>query len=313
MSEKLDKNIKILLTGGFGFLGKHVYQELLDNGFENVVRFKTAVIDLRLKGDCEFVVNGMDVVIHLAAKVGGIGYNKAHPGSLIYDNLLMGANLIEAAKNAKVKKFLQIGTVCSYPKIPEHIPFKETDLWKGYPEETNAPYGLAKLLLLEMLQAYRKEYGLNGIYLLQTNLYGEGDNFNPESSHVIPALIKKFLEAQDKVEIWGTGKATRDFLYVKDAARAIVLAMKNYNKPEPVNLASHKEISIKQLVDLIAKITGFKGKIVWDKTKPDGQPRRKLDITKAKKFGFTAKTDFEIGLKKTIDWYLNERTINSVL
>lgn len=308
------KNSKILLTGGNGFVGNRVYAELLKAGAnaKNISRPRSKDGDLRVAANAARVVKGMDLVIHLAANVGGIGYNREHPGALFYDNAIMGVNLIEESRKANVKKFVQVGTVCAYPKFPEHLPFKEVDLWKGYPEETNAPYGLAKLMLLEMLQAYRREYGFNGIYLLPTNLYGPNDNFNPASSHVIPALIKKFVEATEsnskEVVVWGTGKASREFLYVDDAARAIVAAALKYDQSEPVNLGSNNEIKIKQLVTMIGKITGFKGKIVWDKTKPDGQPRRKLDVSRAKKeFGFVSKVTFEKGLKETIGWYKKNR------
>lgn len=307
------KKAKILLTGGHGFVGKKVYQELLRAGAvdKNILRPRSAQRDFRIAKNAEQAVKGRDLVIHLAANVGGIGYNQNFPGQLFYDNAIMGINLIEASRNAGVKKFVQVGTVCAYPKFPEHMPFMEEDLWKGYPESTNAPYGIAKLALLEMLQSYRRQYKFNGIYLLPTNLYGPGDNFKPESSHVIPALIKKFVEATKKklpqVVVWGTGKASREFLYVDDAARGIVLATLKYNQAEPVNLGSNIEIKIKDLVEMIAKLARFKGKIVWDKTKPDGQPRRKLNVKKAKKeFGFVSQTDFEKGLKETIKWYLGQ-------
>jgi GDP-L-fucose synthase len=248
----------------------------------------------------------------LAANVGGIGYNQRHPGQLFYDNAIMGINLIEAAHKSGVKKFVQVGTVCAYPKFTP-VPFKETSLWTGYPEETNAPYGLAKLMLLEMLQAYRREFGFNGIYLLPVNLYGPNDNFKPESSHVIPALVKKFTDAvrngSPEVEVWGTGKASREFLYVDDAARGIIMATQKYEKPEPVNLGSSYEIKIKDLVKLIAQLSNYQGAIKWDKTKPDGQPRRKLDVFRAKKeFGFTSKISFPQGLKMTINWYGKQLT-----
>ncbi len=295
-------------------MGSKVTKELVKAGVseKNIFRPRSKELDLRKVSDAEKAVKGKDLVIHLAAVVGGIGFNREHPGVCFYDNMVMGVNLIEAARKAKVKKFVQVGTVCAYPKFPEHIPFKEEDLWKGYPEETNAPYGIAKLALLQMLQAYRAEYGFNGIYLLPTNLYGPGDNFDPKSSHVIPALIKKFVEAVDRkdkeVVVWGTGKASREFLYVDDAARAIVLSALKYDKGEPVNIGSNNEVKIKQLITMIGKITGFKGKIVWDKTKPDGQPRRKLDVSRAKKeFGFVSKVSFPEGLKKTINWYLENR------
>ncbi len=291
-------------------MGNRVYEELLKAGAkkENIYRPRSKELDLRIAENAKKTVKGKDLVIHLAANVGGIGYNRDFPGQLFYDNAIMGINLIEAARQAKVKKFVQVGTVCAYPKFPEHIPFQEGDLWKGYPEETNAPYGIAKLVLLEMLQAYRRQYGFNGIYLLPTNLYGPGDNFDPKSSHVIPALIKKFVEAKQQkapeVVVWGTGKASREFLYVDDAARAIILAAQKYDKSEPVNIGSNNEVKIKQLVEMIGGVTGFKGKIVWDKTKPDGQPRRKLNVSRAKKeFGFVSMFGFKQGLKQTIEWY----------
>jgi GDP-L-fucose synthase len=248
-----------------------------------------------------------DIVIHLAAKVGGIGANRAHPGEFFYTNLIMGAQLMEEARLRNVEKFVAIGTVCSYPKFTP-VPFREEDLWKGFPEETNAPYGLAKKMLLVQAQAYRREYGFNAIFLLLVNLYGPGDNFNPQTSHVIPALIRKCVEARDegirRVVVWGSGKASREFLYVEDAAEGIALATERYDKPEPVNLGAGFEITIKDLVSLITRLTGFKGHIEWDTTKPDGQPRRCLDTSRAEReFGFKAKTGFEEGLKKTILWY----------
>lgn len=291
-------------------MGQRVYKELLKVGAQtqNISRPRSRKLDLRRVENCTKAVKGKDLVIHLAANVGGIGYNQKHPGQLFYDNAIMGINLIEAARVAGVKKFVQVGTVCAYPKFPEHIPFKETDLWKGYPEETNASYGLAKLMLLEMLQSYRREYGFNGIYLVPVNLYGPGDNFDPKSSHVIPALIKKFVEAKasvsKKIEVWGTGRASREFLYVDDAARGIVLATQKYDKSEPVNLGSSYEIKIKDLVKLIARLSNYQGAINWDKTKPDGQPRRKLDISRAKKeFAFISQISLKQGLAKTLKWY----------
>ena len=262
---------------------------------------------MRDKENCRKAVKNNDIVIHLAGTVGGIGFNKEKPGELFYDNLIMGTQLIEEARKAEVKKFVAIGTVCCYPKFTP-IPFKEQDLWNGYPEETNAPYGLAKKMLLVQSQAYRQQYGFNAIFLLPVNLYGPGDNFDPKSSHVIPALIKKVADAKknnrDSIKIWGTGKATREFLYVEDAARGIVLATEKYNKKEPINLGSKMEISIKDLVKIICRLMDFNGKIEWDKTKPDGQPRRYLDTSKAKKeFNFIAKTNFEEGLRKKIKWY----------
>jgi GDP-L-fucose synthase len=266
--------------------------------------------DLRQEADVirMYEENPATMVIHLAATVGGIGINREHPGSFFYDNLMMGVLTLEHARRAGVGKAVAIGTICVYPKFTP-IPFKEDDLWNDYPEETNAAYGLAKKMLLVQAQAYRQEYGFNAVYLLPVNLYGPGDNFNPRSSHVIPALIKKCIDAQDVGEdhiiAWGDGSPTREFLYVEDAARGIVMAAEKYNDPDPVNLGSSCEISIKNLVELIAELTGFKGEIVWDTSKPNGQPRRKLDVSRAKeRFGFEAQTDFREGLKRTIDWYL---------
>lgn len=303
------KNKKILVTGGAGFLGKHVVNLLFKKKPKEVFVPRSKEYDLRNQEDCKKVVQGMDVVIHLAANGGGIGYNRENPGTLCYDNLVMGAHIIEEARRAGVQKFVGLGTICQYPKHTP-VPFKEEDLWNGYPEETNAPYGLAKKMLLVLSQAYWSQYGFNAIHLMPVNLYGPGDNFDPQSSHVIPALIKKFVDARERgdefVIVWGTGKPTREFLYVEDAARAIVLAAEKYNKPAPVNLGAAFEISIKDLVNLIKKLTEFKGKIVWDKTKPDGQPRRKLNTSRAEReFGFRSKVSFEEGLRKTIDWYTN--------
>jgi len=304
------KNKKILVTGGAGFLGSCVVDALLTRGVlrENIVVPRTKETDLRKWENCEAAVRGQDVVIHLAAVVGGIGANREHPGKFFYENLMMGIQLMEAARLAGVKKFVAIGTVCAYPKFTP-VPFKEDDLWNGYPEETNAPYGLAKKMLLVQAQAYRQEYGFDAIYLLPVNLYGPGDNFDPSSSHVIPALIKKVAEAKKEnrefIEAWGTGKATREFLYVEDAAEGIALATEKYEKPDPVNLGSGTEISIKELTELICRLMDFKGEIRWDSSKPDGQPRRVLDVSRAQKeFGFRAKTGFEEGLMKTIDWYV---------
>ena len=304
------RNKKVLITGAQGFLGKHLVKNLLEKRKipkENLFLPSFEELDLRKWENCQKAVNGQDIVIHLAAKVGGIGLNKEIPGEMFYDNAIMGIQLIEAARLAGVEKFVALGTICLYPKFTP-VPFKEDDLWNGYPEETNAPYGLAKKMLLVQGQAYRQQYGFNSIFLMPINLYGEGDNFDPKSSHVIPALIRKVAEAKkenkDYIEVWGTGKATRGFLYVEDAAEGILLAAEKYDKPEPVNLGSDMEISIKDLTKLICKLMDFKGKIRWDTTKPDGQPRRRLDISRAKKeFGFVAKTDFEGGLKKTIKWY----------
>jgi len=253
-----------------------------------------------------------DVVIHLAAVVGGIGANRANPGKFFYDNLIMGVELMEQARLFDVKKFTAIGTICAYPKFTP-VPFKEDDLWGGYPEETNAPYGLAKKMLLVQAQAYRQQYGFNAIYLLPVNLYGPGDNFAPQSSHVIPALIKKCVDArragEKSITVWGSGKATREFLYVDDAARGIVSATETYNKPDPVNLGTDSEIPIRDLVALIVELTGFKGDVIWDAAQPDGQPRRRLDVTRAyKEFGFKAEVPFREGLKRTIDWYVSSLT-----
>ena len=304
-------NKKIIITGAHGFLGKYIVANLIEKRKvpkENLFLPTVQNLDLRFWENCKKAVDGQDIVIHLAAKVGGIGLNKAKPGELFYDNAIMGIQLLEAARQAGVSKFVTIGTICAYPKFCA-IPFKEKDLWSGYPEETNAPYGVAKKALLVQSQAYRDQYGFNGIYLLPVNLYGPGDNFDLESSHVIPALIRKIAEAKKEnkeyIEVWGTGEATREFLFVEDAAEGIILATENYDKSEPVNLGSGMEISIKDLVNLISEIMEFKGQIRWDKTKPDGQPRRMLDVSKAEKeFGFKAKVDFREGLKKTIDWYL---------
>lgn len=303
------KDKKILVTGGAGFLGRYVVANLLKRNVqkENIFIPRSKDCDLRLRGNCRRVVKGMDIVVHLAANVGGIGYNQENPGTLFYDNLAMGVHLMEEARRAGVKKFVAIGTVCAYPKFTP-VPFKEEDLWNGYPEETNAPYGLAKKMLLVQAQAYRQQYGFNAIYLLPVNLYGPVDNFDPKSAHVIPALIRKFYQAKindyPEVIVWGTGRATREFLYVDDAAAGIVLATERYDKPEPVNLGSSFEISITQLAQLISKIIRYKGKIVFDTTRPDGQPRRKLDVRRAEhEIGFRSKVDFETGLRRTIKWY----------
>jgi len=305
------KNKKVLVTGGTGFLGKHLVEKIKELKPKKLVVLGVENFDLRKIEDCRKAVKNIDTVIHLAANVGGIGYNMDHPAELFEDNILMGVNMMKAAREEKVKKYVAIGTICSYPKFTP-VPFKETDLFKGYPEETNAPYGLAKLMQLVASQAYRQQYGFNSIFLLPVNLYGPGDNFNPNSSHVIPALIRKFVEAKQKkkneIVVWGTGKATREFLYVEDAANAIIRATEKYNKSLPVNLGAGFEISIKDLVELLKKLTEYDGKVMWDKSKPDGQPRRMLDTSRAKKeFGFKARTAFSKGLKKTIDWYLTQQ------
>lgn len=309
-------NSKILLTGGAGFLGRYVQQELLNAGARNEHIFipRSKNYDLRKPGVCTQVVRDQDIVIHLAATVGGIGFNREYPGELFYNNAVMGIQLMEAARKAGVKKFVTIGTVCSYPKHTV-VPFREEDLWSGYPEETNAPYGIAKKALLVQGQAYRDQYGFNAIYLIPVNLYGPGDNFDPQSSHVIPALIRRFTEAKRKnlpaVTVWGSGKASREFLYVEDAAKAIVLATLHYNQPAPINLGSGKEITIKKLAELIQKITGYDGQLRWDATKPDGQPRRCLDTSKAKReFGFEARMDFATGLQETYRWYEKNYSLN---
>ena len=304
---------KVLVTGGAGFLGSTLVRTLERHGLakEDLRVPRSRDLDLRRWENCVEAVQDVDLVIHLAAKVGGIGYNMENPGSLFYDNAIMGIQLMEAARQADVKKFVAVGTICAYPKFTP-VPFREEELWNGYPEETNAPYGLAKKMLLVQAQAYRQQYGFDAIYLLPVNLYGPGDNFDPASSHVIPALIKKFVEAVESgaksVEVWGTGAASREFLYVDDAAEGIALAAERYDKPDPVNLGAGFEITIRDLAGLIADLTGFTGEIVWDTAKPDGQPRRCLDVSRAEReFGFRAKTGFREGLKRTIAWYTSER------
>lgn len=306
-------NKKVTVSGGAGFLGTRVVNRLRELGCQNI--FVPRSRDYNLV-DNEAVVrlyrdSKPDVVIHLAAVVGGIGANRKNPGKFFYDNLMMGVQMMEQGRVFGLEKFVAIGSICAYPKFTP-VPFQEERLWDGYPEETNAPYGLAKKMLLVQSQAYRQQYGFNSVYLLPVNLYGPGDNFDPESSHVIPALIKKVFDAKNEKEkritIWGTGKATREFLYVEDAAEGIILATERYNKGEPVNLGTGFEISIKHLVVLICELTEFDGKIEWDTSKPDGQPRRCLDTSRAEReFGFKAKTEFSEGLKKTIDWYANNR------
>ena len=306
-------NRRVCVTGGAGFLGSFVVEGLKQRGakdifvplFEDYTRVQRADT-LRMLDDAR-----PDLIIHLAANVGGIGANREHPAEFFYDNLMMGVQLMHESWRQGVEKFVAIGTVCAYPKFTP-VPFKEDDLWNGYPEETNAPYGLAKKMMLVQAQAYRQQYGFNAIFLLPVNLYGPRDNFNPASSHVIPALIRKCIEAQesgqDELVVWGDGSPTREFLYVEDAARGILMAAEHYNGPEPVNLGSGYEISIKDLAELIARLTGFNGRIVWDTSKPNGQPRRALDTTRAKEwFGFQAEMPFEEGLKRTIDWYRQKR------
>ena len=303
---------KILITGGAGFLGSFIVEILINEkrvNPENIKVPRSSTMDLRKWENCVDTVKDVDVVIHLAAKVGGIGFNRKYPATLFYDNAIMGIQLMEAARREGVEKFVAIGTVCAYPKYTP-VPFREEALWNGYPEETNAPYGLAKKMLLVQAQSYRKQYGFNAIYLLPVNLYGPRDSFQPEHSHVIPALIKKMIDAklkgESEVVVWGTGKPSREFLYVEDAAEGILLATERYDKPDPVNLGTGEEITIRELVYLIAELTGYEGKIIWDTSKPDGQPRRCLDVNRAKEeFGFEAKTDFKEGLKRTIEWYKN--------
>jgi GDP-L-fucose synthase len=298
-----------MVTGGAGFLGTAVVRQLREAGATEVFVPKVEDYDLRKLADIDrALADGRpDLIIHLAAVVGGIGANRANPGRFFYDNAIMGIQLIEQARLAGVAKLIALGTVCAYPKFTP-VPFHEDDLWNGYPEETNAPYGLAKKMLLVQCQAYRDQYGFNGIYLLPVNLYGPGDNFNPESSHVIPALIKKCIDARERgdsfIEAWGTGSASREFLYVDDAARGIVLAAERYDGRDPVNLGVGSEITIRDLTETIARLTGFSGEIRWDPSKPDGQPRRALDTSRAReRFGFAAGTPFEDGLRATIEWY----------
>jgi len=321
-------NKRITVTGGSGFLGSFVVEKLKERGCRDILVPRSKDYDLVENEDCKRLYKDAkpDIVIHLAARVGGIGANRSNPGKFFYDNLMMGVQMMEMGRQMGIEKFVAIGTICAYPKFTP-VPFKEEDLWNGYPEETNAPYGLAKKMLLVQSQAYRQQYGFNAIYLLPVNLYGPGDNFDLESSHVIPAIIRKCVEvrrspvevkvetpnsalstpqSQSSITVWGTGNPTREFLYVADAAEGILLAAERYNKSEPVNLGAGFEISTKNLVELIAKLTNFKGKIIWDASKPDGQPRRKLDTSRAEKeFGFRAQMGLEEGLKRTIRWYLN--------
>lgn len=303
------KNKRILVTGGAGFLGRQVIDQLCQAGADRdkITVPRSRDCDLRVLENCQRAVDQQDIVIHLAAHVGGIGLNREKPAELFYDNLMMGTQLIHASHQAVVEKFVCVGTICAYPKFTP-VPFKEDDLWDGYPEETNAPYGIAKKALLVQLQAYRQQYGFNGIYLLPVNLYGPEDNFDTRSSHVIPALIRKVHEAQIKGEkklpVWGDGSPTREFLYSEDAARGIVMGTQSYNDPEPVNLGTGYEISIRDLINLICELMEFDGEIVWETDKPNGQPRRCLDTERAKKaFGFTAQVDFKQGLKNTIEWW----------
>jgi GDP-L-fucose synthase len=303
---------RVLVTGGSGFLGTHLVEQLQGCGCESIFIPNHAEYDLTREADLErlFAQARPQTIIHLAAVVGGIGANRKFPGKFFYDNLMMGVRLMEMARVTGVEKFVAVGTICAYPKYTP-IPFKEENLWDGYPEETNAPYGLAKKMLLVQAQAYRQQYGFNAIYLLPVNLFGPGDKFDPELSHVIPALIKKCVEAKERgdkqIEVWGDGSATREFLYVKEAARGIILATQRYNGAEPVNLGAGWEISIRDLILAVAQAAGFVGEIVWDKTKPNGQPRRCLDTQRAfEAFGFRAQQNFAAGLKETIDWYVRQ-------
>jgi GDP-L-fucose synthase len=304
---------RVIVTGGAGFLGSHVVARLRRLGCRDVVVPRSREYNLIEKDAIASLYRAVrpDLVIHLAAVVGGIGANLKHPGKFFYDNAIMGIQLIEQARLFGIAKFVIAGTACAYPKFTP-VPFREEALWDGYPEETNAPYGLAKKMLLVQSQAYRQEYGFNSIYLLPVNLYGPGDNFDPPSSHVIPALIRKFVEAVERgnqeVPAWGTGSASREFLYVEDAAEGVVLAAQLYNKSEPVNLGSGAEIPIRDLAELIAELCGYNGRIVWDASRPDGQPRRRLDTSRAhREFGFRAKTEFRDGLRRTIEWYRQQQ------
>ena len=308
------ENKRILVTGGAGFLGRQVIDQLCQHGAnrEKITVTRSHDCDLRVWENCQRAADQQDIIIHLAAHVGGIGLNREKPGELFYDNLIMGTQLIHAAYQQGIEKFVCVGTICAYPKFTP-VPFKEDDIWNGYPEETNAPYGVAKKALLVQLQSYRQQYGFNGIYLLPVNLYGPEDNFNPSSSHVIPALIRKVQEAQTRGEkqlpVWGDGSPTREFLYSTDAARGIVMGTQFYNDAEPVNLGTGYEISIKDLITLICELMEYDGEIVWKTDKPNGQPRRCLDTERAKQaFGFTAEVEFREGLKNTIDWWRKTAT-----
>jgi GDP-L-fucose synthase len=314
MEQNFLKNQRVCVTGGAGFLGSYVTQKLAERGVKEIFIPKVEDYNLVQQGDIIRMLDDArpDVIIHLAASVGGIGANREHPADFFYDNLMMGVQLIHESWKREIKKFVAIGTICAYPKYTP-LPFNENDLWNGYPEETNAPYGLAKKMLLVQSQAYRQQYGFNCIYLLPVNLYGPRDNFNPASSHVIPALIRKFVEAadagKDEVVVWGDGSPTREFVYAEDAAEGIVMAAERYNGPDPVNIGSGFEISIKDLAEKIAKLTGFEGKLTWDTSKPNGQPRRMLDTRRAYDyFGFKAQMTFDEGLRHTVEWFRENRS-----
>jgi GDP-L-fucose synthase len=309
MNSPVAKSDRILVTGGTGFLGGFLVEQMKAKGYTNLFVPRKREFDLTREQDVTRLYEQAkpNVVVHLAAEVGGIGANRDNPGRFFFANAIMGVHLIEQARIHGIKKFLQTGTICAYPKFTP-APFKEADIWNGYPEETNAPYGIAKKALLVMCQSYRQQYGLNAIYLLPVNLYGPRDNFNPASSHVIPALIRKCVEATDRgdktITAWGTGSASREFLYVEDCAQGLLAALEKYDSPEPMNLGSGREITIKAVTELIARLCGFTGRIEWDPTKPDGQPRRQLDVSRAKQeIGFVAATPLEEGLKKTVEWY----------
>ena len=313
----LSHSDRILVTGGAGFLGSFVVEKLRARGYRDIIVPRRREYDLTREADAERLYADFKpaVVMHLAAEVGGIGANRDNPGRFFFANAAMGLHLIEQARKTGLKKFLQVGTICAYPKFTP-VPFKESDLWNGYPEETNAPYGIAKKALLVMCQAYRQQYGLDAVYVLPVNLYGPRDNFDLHTSHVIPALIRKCIEARDrgdkKITAWGTGSASREFLYVEDCAEGLVSALEKYDSPEPINLGSGREISIRDLTNLVARLAGFNGEILWDTTKPDGQPRRCLDVTRAREqIGFVAATSLETGLRKTIDWYESHRSPNA--
>ena len=304
---------RVLVTGGAGFLGSFVVDRLVHEGVApDVLRVpRSREMDLRNWDDCVKAVRNIDIIIHLAARVGGIGFNQKYPATLFYENAIMGIQLMEAARRENVEKFVAVGTVCAYPKFV-NVPFREEELWNGYPEETNAPYGLAKKMLLVQAQAYRRQYGFPAIYLLPVNLYGPRDSFHPEHSHVIPAMIRKMVDAKDEkrkeIVLWGSGKASREFLYVEDAAQGIAMATEKYDKPEPVNLGTGKEITISELARLVAELSGYEGVVVWDSAKPDGQPRRCLDVTKAAhEFGFRANTPLRQGIAKTVEWYNQQK------